>query len=144
MTRQGVPELERASVEDAASRGGYVVHAEAAGVPELVIVGTGSEVSPAIEAARSLGERRIRVVSVPCLERFLEQDAAYREQVLYPEAPRIVVEAGVELGLAQLLRPGDRFHGMTSFGASAPWKDLADHFGFTGDALTELVREFLG
>jgi transketolase len=143
LTRQGVPGLELESLEEGAARGGYVACQQRKGAPELVIVATGSEVAPAVEAASALDERRIRVVSVPCLERFLEQDAAYRDEVLSPDAPRLVVEAGVELGLAQLLRPGDRFHGMRGFGASAPWQDLAEHFGFTGSTLAGLARELL-
>jgi transketolase len=146
LTRQTVPVLNQAGVEDKALRGGYVLCAEeSAGTPELVIVATGSEIHIALEAGSALAEegRRVRVVSVPCLEEFLAQSEAYRESVLPGEIPRLVVEAGVELGLAQLLRSGDRFHGMTGFGSSAPFADLAREFGFTAGNLIRIAREIL-
>ncbi len=144
LTRQGVPTLE-GEVEAGAARGGWVALPESGGEPELVIVATGSEVGPSVETATVLaGEgRRVRVVSVPCLERFGAQDAAWRDSVL-GTAPRLLVEAGVEQGLSMLQRPGDRFHGMRGFGASAPYKDLAEHFGFTAGAVTAAARELLG
>jgi transketolase len=146
LTRQGVPVLDVDGVEEKARRGGYVVVPEASGgTPELVIVGTGSETHLAVQAARALGEegRRVRAVSLPSLEVFQAQDAAYRRSVLPDGAPRLVVEAGVELGAAPLLRAGDRFHGMSRFGASAPWKELAKHFGFTAEAVADLARQML-
>jgi transketolase len=145
LTRQPVPVLEGEEVEAQASRGGYVAWREAAPRPELVLVATGSEVSICIDAARALAAegRSVRVVSVPCLERFTRLDARERDALLPPAVPRLVVEAGVSLGLAPLLRPGDRFHGIERFGASAPWKRLADHFGFTGEAVARLAREML-
>jgi transketolase len=146
LTRQGVPILEGEGVEEGARRGGYVALRESGGAaPELVIVGTGSETQLAIEAAQTLNAegRRVRAVSLPCLEVFDEQDADYRADVL-GDAPRLVVEAGVALGLGTLLRAGDRFHGLDRFGASAPYPDLAEHFGFTTARVTQLAREMLG
>jgi transketolase len=145
LTRQAVPVLEAESVESDALRGGYVALRESGPRPELVLVATGSEVSICCEAARVLAAegRSVRVVSVPCLERFLALAPDERDAVLAPAAPRLVVEAGVPLGMAPLLRPGDRFHGMERFGASAPWKHLAEHFGFTTGAVAGLARELL-
>jgi len=99
----------------------------------------------ALEAARILTQegRRIRVVSLPCLEQFQAQPPEYRERVLPADAPRLLIEAGVEQGLALLLRPQDRFHGMQSFGASAPHKTLAKNFGFTAEAVLEHARSLL-
>jgi transketolase len=95
-------------------------------------------------ARRLAGEgRRVRAVSLPCLEWFRSQSEEYQRQVLPDGAPRLLVEAGVELGLAPLLRAGDRFHGMRGFGTSAPYKVLAEHFGFTPDAVEKLAREML-
>jgi transketolase len=143
LTRQNLPSLEGAGVEQKARRGGYVVE-EAKGEPELVIVATGSEVSLGIEAARSLAAegRRVRVVSVPCLELFLAEDAAYQAQVL-GDARRLLVEAGVVHGLALLKRPGDHFHGMHGFGASANFKKLAEHFGFTTPDVIRVAKTLL-
>jgi transketolase len=82
-------------------------------------------------------------VSLPCTEVFLAQDAAYQASVL-GSAKRLLVEAGVALGLAQFTRPGDHFHGMHGFGASASYKALAEHFGFTAQAVTGAARVLLG
>ena len=147
LSRQDLPILEAEGVERDALRGGYVLSSESgAGDPELVLVGTGSELHAALEAANTLASEglRVRVVSLPCLERFLDQDPDYRRQVLPPASPRLVVEAGVELGLAQLLRPGDRFQGMSGFGASAPWSELAGEFELGGDAVLRTARAMLG
>jgi transketolase len=146
LTRQAVPVLDVDGVEEQAPRGGWVAVRESGGPPELVLVGTGSETALAVAAARALGAegRRVRAVSLPSLEVFLAQDAAWRASVLPTGVPRLAIEAGVELGLAPILAPGDRFHGMTRFGASAPWQKLAEHFGFTTDAVVAAARELLG
>jgi transketolase len=143
LTRQNVPTIEGADIELKARRGGYIVE-EAAGEPELVIVATGSEVGLGVEAARTLAKegRRVRVVSLPCLEVFLAQDEAYQNAVL-GSARRLLVEAGVIHGLALVMRPGDRFHGMHGFGASANFKKLAEKFGFTGAAVTAVAKQLL-
>jgi transketolase len=143
LTRQNLPSLEGPGIEQKAQRGGYIAQ-DAQGAPDLVIVATGSEVSIGIEAARALaGEgRKVRVVSVPCLELFLAQDAAYQEQVL-GTAKRLLIEAGVVHGLALLKRPGDHFHGMKGFGASANFKKLAEHFGFTAGDVTRVAKSLL-
>ena len=146
LTRQDVPVLEGQGIEEMAGRGGYVLLRESRGdAPDLVLVATGSEIHIALAAARTLeGEgHSVRVVSLPSVELFSAQDAAYRAQVLPDAPPRLVIEAGVELGLASVIRPGDRFHGMDRFGASAPWRDLARAFGFTGEHIAELAREIL-
>ncbi|MBW2414205.1 MAG: transketolase [Deltaproteobacteria bacterium] len=145
LTRQALPVLEGDGIEDGAARGGYVLVPERdAGNPELVLVGSGSEVSLAREAATALNAegRSVRAVSLPCQQLFLEQDGAYRDSVL-AGAPRLVIEAGVENGVSALLRPGDRFHGMRGFGASANYRDLAVHFGFTTERVLEIAREML-
>lgn len=146
LTRQPVPVLEARGVEEQALRGGYVLEAERDPASlELVVVGSGSEVALALETARALNAegRSVRAVSMPCQQLFLEQDEALRERVLPAAAPRLIVEAGVEAGVALLLRSGDRFHGMHGFGASAGYKVLAEHFGFTTDAVLAAAREML-
>jgi transketolase len=145
LTRQGVPVLEADGVEADAERGGYVLQPESGGSPDLVLVGSGSEVSPLLEVARLLEAdgRRVRVVSMPNLACFLAQDADYRERVLPERARRLVVEASVSLGASPLIRPGDRFHGMDRFGASAPYATLAEEFGFTPERIVEIAREVL-
>ncbi len=143
LTRQAVPTIEVDGVEEKARRGGYTV-VECHGTPELVIVATGSEVALALQTAALLnGEgRRVRAVSLPCLEVFEVQDPAYQASVL-GEARRLCVEAGVPQGLASVTRPGDCFHGMRSFGASASYQKLAVHFNFTTEAVTGMARALL-
>jgi transketolase len=145
LTRQGVPVLEADGVETGAARGGYVLRPESEGSPALVLVGSGSEVSPLLEAARRLEAegRAVRVVSMPNLGLFQSQGADYRERVLPATARRLVVEATVALGASPLIRPGDRFHGMDRFGASAPYATLAEEFGFTAERIAEIARELL-
>ena len=145
LTRQSVPVLDGEDMERRAERGGYVLVSEKSDGPELVVVATGSEVQLAVGAARSLGEqgRAVRAVSLPSVEIFARQDPAYRESVLPAGVPRLVVEAGVESGLATFLQPGDRFLGMTGFGASAPYKELARAFGFTPERVLEIALEMI-
>jgi transketolase len=146
LSRQSLPVLEGDGVEAGAARGGWVALAEPPGsAPELVLVGTGAEVHAALEAARALASegRRVRVVSVPCIELFAAQDASYRESVLPHASVRLVCEAGVAQGVSALVRPEDRVLAMTGFGASAPFKDLARHFGFDGPSLARAAREML-
>jgi transketolase len=146
LSRQNLPVLEQDGVEEQAKRGGYVVLQETgAAPPELVIAATGSELSIALAAAIALANegRRVRAVSLPCLERFGAEDAAYRESVLPEASPRLLVEAGVALGLGSLLRAGDRFIGMNGFGASAPYQALAVEFGFNAENIGRVAREML-
>ena len=146
LSRQTLPVLAQDGVEEQAERGGWIVVREAgAAPPELVIAATGSELPLALDAASALAKegRRVRVVSLPCLERFGAQDAAYQESVLPAAAPRVLVEAGVPLGLGRFLRANDRFVGMTGFGASAPYQDLAAEFGFSAENVGRVARELL-
>ena len=146
LSRQSLPVIEADGLEAGAARGGWVALAEPAGSPpELVFVATGSEVHTALDAAGALASegRRVRVVSVPCVELFTSQDASYRESVLPRSCKRLVCEAGVAQGVAALVRPEDRVHVMTGFGASAPYKDLARHFGFDPASFARAAREML-
>jgi transketolase len=155
LTRQKLPILSRARVRlpaagtaDAASmvaRGGYVLSEAAQGAaPELILIGTGSEVSRCIEAQAKLEADGIavRVVSLPSWELFEEQPAAYRELVLPARvARRLAVEAGVPLGWE---RYAPATIGMTRFGASAPEAVLFEKFGLTADAIATRARALLG
>ncbi len=146
LSRQSLPVLDADHLEEGAARGGWVALPEPAGsTPDLVFVATGAEVHAAFDAARALASegRRIRVVSVPCIELFMSQDASYRESVLPHASKRLVCEAGVAQGVAALVRPQDRVQVMTGFGASAPFKDLARHFGFDGASFARAAREML-
>jgi transketolase len=146
LSRQNLPVLDVDGVEEHARHGGWIVLRESgAAPPDLVLAATGSELAPALDAARLLAAegRRTRVVSLPCMSRFAAQPTSYRESVLPAAARRVLVEAGVQLGVGDLLRPGDRFVGMSTFGASAPYQALATEFGFTAENVARVAREIL-
>ncbi|MCO5315412.1 MAG: transketolase [Solirubrobacterales bacterium] len=148
LTRQNVPVIDRAKYAPASglARGGYIL-ADSDGEPELILIATGSEVELAIEAHEALAADgvRSRVVSLPSWKLFEEQDAGYRESVL-PAAVtrRITIEAGATLGWERYAGSEGRIIGMTTFGASAPFKDLREHFGFTAERVVAEARELLG
>jgi transketolase len=103
-------------------------------------------VSVALDAARILRAkgRDPRVVSMPCWEAFEAQDEAYRESVLPRRArKRLAIEAASPLGWERWVGPDGAVHGMCRFGASAPYKDLAQHFGFTGERIAEIAEKLL-
>ncbi|MDJ0927597.1 MAG: transketolase [Gammaproteobacteria bacterium] len=145
LTRQGVPPQAR----DAAQlgdirRGGYVL--SDAGAPDVILIATGSEVGLAMDAAAELQQQghAARVVSMPCAELFLLQDAVYREAVL-PAAVtrRIAIEAGSTPLWYRFVGPGGRVIGLDRFGESAPAAELFEHFGFTAERVAAVARELL-
>ncbi|MFD6836782.1 transketolase [Streptomyces diastaticus] len=143
LTRQGVPTYE---LNENAARGGYVLAEAEGGEPQVILIGTGSEVQLAVEAREQLQAAGVptRVVSVPCVEWFEEQDEAYRESVL-PRAvrARVAVEAGVGLTWYRFVGDAGRIVSLEHFGASADGKVLFREFGFTADAVAEAARESL-
>lgn len=122
--------------ENLCARGAYEV-APAAGKAKAVIFASGSEVEIALAAKAMLDAagRPTRVVSVPSMERFEAQDAAYRARLLGDEAVRIAVEAGVRTGWDRFIGTGGQFIGMKGFGASGPAEQLYRHFGITAEAV---------
>jgi transketolase len=143
LTRQDVPVLEGTAelAEVGVARGGYVL-VDSEGPPEIVLIGTGSEVQHCIGAARALGRERVaaRVVSLPCWEWFAEQSAEYRSGVLNPGVPVLSVEAGSTLGWD---RYADDAIGLDHFGASAPGGEIMERFGFTAEHVAERARALL-
>ncbi|MEQ9813668.1 MAG: transketolase [Azospirillaceae bacterium] len=142
LTRQGVPTVRGGDAEENMSaRGGYVL-AEADGPHRATILATGSEVGVALDARRLLEDGGIgtRVVSLPCLERFEEQDEAYRRDVLGGAVVLAAVEAGVRQGWDRYIGPDGIFIGMSGFGASAPAEDLFRHFGITAEATADAIK----
>ncbi|HYI99838.1 MAG TPA: transketolase [Thermoleophilaceae bacterium] len=145
LTRQGVPILDPAAIpDDAIERGAYVLRDAADGAdPQLILIGTGSEVSLCLQAAELLEGEGIstRVVSMPCYDRFGEQDESYRDSVLPPECrARVSVEAASTLGWERWVGDDGESVGMTGFGMSAPAKDLFQNFGFTPENVAEHGR----
>jgi transketolase len=145
LTRQGVPLLRTThSDENLSAKGAYVL-IEPKGGRDVTLIGTGSEVSLAVEAAKALEGEGIRaaVVSMPCSELFQGESQAYRDAVL-GSAPRVAVEAAVEFGWDKWLGAEGAFVGMRGFGASAPAQHLYKHFGITADAVAAAARDLVG
>jgi len=146
LTRQGLPTLDPAAfpqVEDGTARGGYVLK-DCAGAPDVVLIATGSEVSLALEAAALLPDLAFRIVSMPCVELFERQDAAYKASVL-PEEARLyaAAEAGRPEGWHRYVGRKGLILSIDHFGHSAPAGVLAKEYGFTPENLARLIRERL-
>ena len=151
LTRQGLPTVRlEHKTRNLSAQGAYVL-ADAEGKRQVILIATGSEVSVALEAREKLQAKGIgtRVVSMPCMELFREQDETYRRRVLPAGPVRVGVEAAVRQGWDEWLT-GERgksnkadFVGMSSFGASAPAGTLFEHFGITGDAIAARAEALL-
>ena len=140
LSRQGLPQLRLGDdiMECKSARGGYVLR-EASSEAEIVLMATGSEVMIADEARTQLEAQghSTRLVSVPCLDLLLAQDAEYRRDLIGGAKSVVVVEAGIEMGWASVAGSDFSFIGMNSFGASAPAADLFRHFGITAQAVVD-------
>jgi transketolase len=145
LSRQNLPMLRQAyTAENRSARGAYLLR-EPGGGGAVTLLATGSEVELAVAASEKLeAEHGIAaaVVSMPCWERFEEQDTAYRRAVL-GSAPRVAVEAAIRLGWDRFLGENGVFVGMTGFGASAPAPDLYRHFGITPDAVAQAALKLI-
>jgi transketolase len=152
LTRQNVPTFDHlalgASLDpvEGVARGGYVLAEASGGTPKVILIGTGSEVQIAIAARERLEADGVptRVVSMPCVEWFDEQDAAYRESVL-PSAvrARVAVEAAVALTWHRFVGDAGRIVSLEHFGASADYKVLYQEFGLTDDAVVSAAQDSL-
>jgi transketolase len=147
LTRQALPTLDRNKYQAAAglAKGGYVL-AESEGKPDLILIGTGSELSLCVAAYEKLTAEgaRVRVVSLPSWELFEKQTKAYRNSVLPPDVrARVSVEAGSVFGWERYVGLDGAILGMTTFGASAPAKDLFKKYGFTVEHVLEAARGVL-
>ncbi|GAA5066178.1 transketolase [Streptomyces similanensis] len=143
LTRQGVPTYE---ANDDAAKGGYVLLEAEGGEPQVILIATGSEVHVAVEAREQLQADGVptRVVSMPSVEWFEEQDQGYRESVLPPAVrARVAVEAGVGLTWHKYVGDAGRIVSLEHFGASADAKVLFREFGFTAENVAAKARESL-
>ncbi|MGZ4678477.1 MAG: transketolase-like TK C-terminal-containing protein, partial [Acidimicrobiia bacterium] len=145
LSRQKLPVLEGTAERAAAgvAAGAYVLVAETGSTPDVVLIGTGSEVSLCVTAAERLAADGVdvRVVSMPCWELFAEQDPAAQAEVLPPTVPTLAVEAGVTFGWE---RYADDVVGLDRFGASAPGSVALREFGFTPEHVVDRVQGLLG
>ncbi len=149
LTRQNVPVLEGTDGAGVA-RGGYVLADTATelggGLPDVLLIATGSEVQYAVAAQQTLAAEGIsaRVVSMPCVEWFDEQGEAYCDQILPPAVKaRVAVEAGVAMPWHRFVGDNGEVVSLEHFGASADWQTLYREFGFTGEAVANAARRSL-
>ncbi|MBW0012688.1 transketolase [Mycobacterium sp.] len=147
LTRQNVPTLEGTSLEGVA-KGGYILGKDAGGgedvEPDVVLIGTGSEVQLAVEAQKLLADKNIvaRVVSMPCVEWFESQPEEYRDSVLPPSvSARVAVEAGVAQSWHKLVGDTGRIVSIEHYGESADYKTLFREFGFTAEAVAAAAEQ---
>ena len=147
LSRQGMPVLEGTAekAKEGVERGAYVL-SDCEGTPDVILMGTGSELHLCIDAQKSLAEEGIgaRVVSVPALKRFLRQDAAYRDAVLPSSVrARLAIEAASPMSWHQLVGLDGDVIGMSTFGISAPYKESMAHFGFTAENVVKRAKALL-
>ena len=149
LSRQAMPTFDRSKFAPASgvAKGAYVLSDAPGGKPEVILIGTGSEVGLCVSAQEKLAAEGIkaRVVSIPSWELFDKQDAAYKESVL-PAAvtARVAVEMASTFGWERYAGPKGKVVGMRSFGASAPLKDLLKKFGFTAENVVAAAKDALG
>ena len=142
LSRQNLPVLKgtKELARDGVRRGAYVLVRESAERPQVIVMASGSEVQLAVEAAKVLESRGVatRVVSVPCMDWFLEQDQSYQDEVLpHDVTARVSVEAGIAMPWYQLLGSRGKAVSLEHFGASAAASELFEKFGFTVDAVVD-------
>ena len=149
LTRQNLPTLDRSKYAPASglARGAYVLADAEDGKPEVLLLGTGSEVQLCVDAYEQLKERDVkaRVVSMPSWELFEQQDREYRDEVLPPDVTaRVSVEQATTLGWGGYVGLDGKTIGMKTFGSSAPLKDLQEKFGFTPEAVANEAMALVG
>ena len=144
-SRQGLPCMERGEAQLVdAEKGGYTMLQTGDGTPDAIIIATGSEVELAVNAAKALTGKNVRVVSMPCVEEFLVQDRDYQESVLPSDVrARVAVEAAIADYWYRFVGLDGKIVGMNSFGASAPAGDLFKHFNITAEAVQQAVESLL-
>ena len=145
LSRQNLPQLPGSSREGAL-RGAYVIADSEKRVPDVILMASGSEVSLCIEAKKALEPEGIdvRVVSMPCMDLFEEQDNAYKERVLPKDCrKRIAVEALSDFGWGRYVGLDGAYVTMHGFGASAPAAQLFEKFGFTTENVVKAVKNLI-
>lgn len=141
LTRQGLPTLCDNREENLTAKGAYILQ-DCDGEPDVTIFASGSEVHLATEAAGQI-DAKVRVVSVPCMDLFFQQDGDYIQNLICNKSVKIAVEAGIRQGWDAIIGGHGTFIGMDGFGASAPAGDLFRHFGITAEAVAQAAAEKL-
>ncbi len=148
LSRQNLPIFDRSKVSPAEGvlKGAYILSKEKSDTPDIILISTGSEVYLILEAQEKLKEKNInaRVVSMPSWEFFREQSKEYKEEVLPSDVKaRLAVEAGSPMGWCEWVGDSGDVIGITKFGASAPYKEIYKHYGFTVDNIVERSEKLL-
>ena len=145
LTRQGVPvsTIDYEILESSVCKGAYVAR-ECDGSPELIFIATGSEVSLAIQTAENMADKKVRVISMPCMEIFNEQSEDYQNSLIPTRGSlKVTIEAGITHGWDKYSGINGLSIGLDHYGASAPGKDLAEEFGFTPEKVEARIRNHL-
>ena len=149
LTRQNIPVFDRTKTAPASGllKGGYILWESKAGAtPDIILIGTGSEVQLAYDAGQKLAAegKAVRVVSLPSWELFEEQSQEYKDSVLPPKVTRrVAVEAGIRLGWDKYITQGGKFVGVEKFGASAPYERILKEYGLTVEHVLEAAKSLL-
>jgi len=139
LSRQNLPVLRTNVEENLSAKGGYILD-DCKGKPDVVLISTGSEVAIAMEAKSKAKNKKVRVVSMPCMDIFEAQSEEYKTSVLGEKGTRrIAIEAGIGQCWDKYLGDNGSFIGMSSFGESAPIKELYEHFGITAKAIVKAI-----
>jgi transketolase len=149
LTRQALPIIDRSMYAPAEGleKGAYVLADAKGRRPEIILIASGSEVAPALEAYEKLSAEGVaaRLVSMPSWDLFEKQAQSYHDEVLPPSVTaRLAIEAAVSFGWERYVGPKGALHGINHFGASAPYKVIAEKWGFTGANLVKRAHELLG
>ena len=142
-SRQNLTPMERSDAQlKEIEKGGYVL-SDCDGQPEVILIATGSEVSLAMDSAKAMNGRKVRVVSMPSTNAFDEQDQDYKDSVLTPGVKRVAIEAGVSESWYKYVGLDGGIVAMSSYGESAPAGELFKHFGFTVENVVSTVDRVL-
>ena len=142
-SRQNLTPMERSAEQlKNIEKGGYVLK-DCDGDADVILIATGSEVSLAVDAAAAMGDRKVRVVSMPSTDAYDDQDQAYKDSVLTPGVKRVAIEAGIDQGWHKYVGLEGDVVCMSSFGESAPAGQLFEQFGFTVDNVVATVNNVL-
>ena len=142
-SRQNLTPMERTNDQlKAIEKGGYVL-SDCNGEADVILIASGSEVSLAMESAKAMNNRKVRVVSMPSTNAFDEQDQDYKDSVLTPGVKRVAIEAGVAESWYKYVGLDGGIVAMSTYGESAPAGELFKHFGFTVENVLSKVDEVL-
>ena len=144
LSRQNMPTLcrDKYAAASGCAKGGYVLK-DCAGTPDMILMGSGSELNFAVSAAETLEAegKKVRVVSIPCIDLFADQDQSYIDEVLPPSVTnRVAIEAGIRMSWDRWIGSHGKFVGMSSYGASGPFDQVYDHFGINAAAVVKAAK----